>query len=106
VHEGSFNPFKFWFNNSVQDGMYYQSELFCRLQSVPVRYRAQLYHYACRLAQKESIIVSAAPESYSIWIGLRSPDAIEHITGNCPLPAFLQFAHQQPMPPVPPPQEA
>ena len=73
--------------------MYYRNELFCRLQSVPARYRAQLYHYACRLAQKESVVVSAGTEQYSIWVGLRSPDAIELITGNCPLPAFLQFAH-------------
>lgn len=74
--------------------MYYRSELFCRLQSVPARYRAQLYHYACRLAQKESVVISAGAEQYSIWVGLRSPNAIELITGNCPLPSFLQFVHQ------------
>lgn len=90
VNEGDIFPFKFWFNNTVQDGMYHRNELFYRLHTVPLTSRAQLYHYACKLAQRDNVIVTAAPEQCSIWVSLRSPSVTALTLRRQPLPAFLQ----------------
>ncbi|NJO42351.1 MAG: hypothetical protein HC769_19695 [Cyanobacteria bacterium CRU_2_1] len=76
IHEGEYNLFKFWFNNSVQDGVYYHNELFYRLQTVALNHRAQLYHQACKLAQHDTVIVTTSMDTCSVWISLRSPSAI------------------------------
>lgn len=72
IDEGSSFPFKFWFKNSIQDGMYYRSELYYRLQTVDVQQRARLYHFACRIAQHEAVVVTTNQRSCSLWINLRS----------------------------------
>jgi hypothetical protein len=76
INESEVSPFKFWFNDGIQDGMYYQSDLFHRLLSVDSSRRAQLYHYACKLAQTERIVVTASDKGCSLWISLRSPGQI------------------------------
>mgnify|MGYP005854585733 CR=1 FL=1 len=73
LSEGNFRPFKFWFNDRLQDGLFYQNELFFRLQTLSVTYRATLYQHACQLAQRDSVIVTASPTEYTIWISLHSP---------------------------------
>ncbi|WP_205370370.1 MULTISPECIES: hypothetical protein [Thermoleptolyngbya] len=72
IDEGNFFPFKFWFRDSIQDGMYYRSELYYRLQTVDAQQRSRLYHFACRLAQREAVVVTANQRSCSLWINLRS----------------------------------
>jgi len=72
IDEGSFFPFKFWFKNSIQDGMYYRSELYYRLQTVDAQQRSRLYRFACRLAQREAVVVTASQHACSLWINLRS----------------------------------
>lgn len=73
IEEGSLLPFKFWFDNSIQDGMHYRNDLFYRLYTVGLEQRARLYHYACRMAQRDLVIVTATPKQCSIWVSLRSP---------------------------------
>jgi hypothetical protein len=90
VNEGKVFPFKFWFNNTVQDGMYHQNELFYRLHTVPLALRAQLYHYACRLAQRDNVMVTASNTHCSIWVSLRSPSVTALTLRRQPLPPFLQ----------------
>jgi len=72
IDEGKFFPFKFWFNHGIQDGMYYHNELYYRLQSSDINHRAQLYHYACRIAQRAQVVVTATETHCSIWVSLRS----------------------------------
>ena len=91
IDEENLFPFKFWFNNSIQEGMYYRNELFYRLHSIEIRHRARLYHYACRLAQKDTVvIVSATNTSCSIWLSLRSPQAIAFHLHSHGLPSFME----------------
>jgi hypothetical protein len=92
IDEETLSPFKFWFNSSIQEGMYYRNELFYRLHSIEMRHRARLYHYACRLAQKEAVIVSATSTSCSIWLSLRSPHATASNLHSHGLPAFMDVA--------------
>lgn len=82
ILEGDFHPFKFWFKDSVQDGMNYRNELFYRLHTVELQKRAQLYHYACKLAQTDAVVVTASEKSYSIWVSLRSPIASHFTPSN------------------------
>ena len=90
VNEGTVFPFKFWFNNTVQDGMYYQNELFYRLHSVSIGTRAQLYHYACKLAQRDNVVVTASDQQCSIWVSLRSPSVTALTLRRQPLPPALR----------------
>lgn len=92
IREGDFFPFKFWFNNSIQDGMYYRNELFYRLYSVSLKHRAKLYHHACRMAQDEMVVVSAGDRICSLWISLRGSGASELQGHNLKkLPPFLEL---------------
>lgn len=73
LSEGNYHPFKFWFNDRLRDGLFYQNELFYRLQTLSATHRATLYQHACQLAQQDSVIVTASLTEYSMWISLRSP---------------------------------
>ena len=74
--------FKFWFDNKVQDGLSYQGELFCRLHTLDLQYRPQLYHFGCKLSQQgTSIVISSEVNTCSLWISLRDP-AIKTMLAN------------------------
>ena len=72
--EKEFSLFHFWMDETVQDGLSYDNELFCRLCTLSSEYRAQLYHYACRLGQKDSIVITTSNAHCSLWVSLRSPN--------------------------------
>jgi hypothetical protein len=90
IKEGDAFPFKFWFNNGIQDGMYYQSELFYRLHTVDINHRARLYHYACKMARNDFVVVTAASQQCSIWVSLRSTNVIALTLRRQPLPDYIQ----------------
>ncbi|MDX2213208.1 MAG: hypothetical protein SFY66_07955 [Oculatellaceae cyanobacterium bins.114] len=94
IDEEKLFPFKFWFNNSIQDGMFYRNELFYRLHSIDIRNRARLYHYACRIAQRDSVVVSATDVSCSIWVSLRSSHAQASTLHNHRLPSFMELIQE------------
>ncbi|MEO1148207.1 MAG: hypothetical protein AAFY26_21730 [Cyanobacteria bacterium J06638_22] len=71
INEQEISPFKFWFEDSIQDGMYYRSELYYRRHIGDVRHRAQIYHYACKLAYCISTVVTLTKHQCSIWVSLR-----------------------------------
>jgi hypothetical protein len=75
LNEERIFSFKFWFNGSIQTGMHYRNELFCRLSTYNVQYRAQAYHLACKLARQNVLVVltSANNETCSLWGSLRAP---------------------------------
>jgi hypothetical protein len=73
ISEEECHLFKFWFNGSVQDGMSYEGELFYRSQTVEPSDRASLYLQACKLGKQAPVAVTAAENSYSLWISLRHP---------------------------------
>ena len=74
VDERKILIFKFWFDNKVQDGLSYQGELFCRLQTLELHYRPQLYHFGCKLSQQgTSVVISSGVNACSLWISLRDP---------------------------------
>jgi len=74
VNEAQIFAFNFWFNGSIRCGMYYQGELYCRLESFEIQKRPQVYQLGCKLAQQQaSIVLSCALETCSLWSSLRDP---------------------------------
>ncbi|HEY9643465.1 MAG TPA: hypothetical protein V6C57_23455 [Coleofasciculaceae cyanobacterium] len=75
IKEENCHPFKFWFNSSVQDGMYYGNELFYRLHTANSSDRALLYFRGCKLAKANSpTIITVAANQCKLWVSLRSPE--------------------------------
>lgn len=66
--------FKFWFDDTIQYGMYHRNELFCRLGSYAIQKRPQIYQFACRLAHKQALtVLTCTAQECSLWGNLRSP---------------------------------
>ncbi|HEY9748870.1 MAG TPA: hypothetical protein V6C63_09335 [Allocoleopsis sp.] len=96
--------FKFWFDGKVQDGLSYQGELFCRLQTLEIRYRPQLYHFGCKLSQQgTSVVISSSLNTCSLWISLRDP-AIRTMLTNSENLTLPELANSAPVGPFEPPQ--
>ncbi|HEY9662593.1 MAG TPA: hypothetical protein V6C65_29415 [Allocoleopsis sp.] len=96
IDEEDFFPFKFWFNNSIQDGMYYRNELYYRLHTADINQRARLYHYACKMAHYDTVVVTACDRTCSIWISLRSPSTKTIGSRKRNLPSFSEFLADSP----------
>ncbi|XGV98490.1 MAG: hypothetical protein ACAF41_06050 [Leptolyngbya sp. BL-A-14] len=74
INEEHIFTFNFWFNGSVRVGMYYQGELYCRLESFAIQKRPQVYQLGCKLAQQyTTIVLSSSAVSCSLWLSLRHP---------------------------------
>ncbi|MEM9451224.1 MAG: hypothetical protein AAGA75_22175 [Cyanobacteria bacterium P01_E01_bin.6] len=74
LEEENYSLFKFWFEDRIHDGLYYRHELFYRLQTLSVEFRAQLYHSACQLAQQEPVVVTVTSDTCSLWVSLQNPN--------------------------------
>ncbi len=73
VTESQVQPFKFWFNDSLQEGVHFQNELYYRLRKTPIAERSRVYHLACKLVQHGAdVFMTASAEECSIWANLRN----------------------------------
>ena len=73
VTENQVQPFKFWFNDSLQDGLHFQNELYYRLRQTPITERSRMYHLACKLVQHDAdVLLTASEEQCSLWANLRN----------------------------------
>lgn len=95
VNERDISPFKFWFNDNIQDGMYYRSELYYRRHAADIGHRAKIYHYACKLSHRMGVVVTTTSRQCSIWISLRA-EKPKNLLSDRPLPSFEDFLLGQP----------
>ncbi|MBW4656172.1 MAG: hypothetical protein KME20_24495 [Kaiparowitsia implicata GSE-PSE-MK54-09C] len=95
LDERDASPFKFWFDHSIQDGMYHRSELYYRLHSAGIALRARVYHYACKMVLHENVIVTIDAQSCSIWVSLRSETLKPIAARSTPLKSFQEFMAEQ-----------
>lgn len=73
LREDRIRTFKFWFNDSLQDGLHFRNELFYRCRTVDISQRARLYQLATRLAEHHAyVLVTVTSEHCSLWISLRN----------------------------------
>jgi hypothetical protein len=74
VNEDQIFSFKFWFNSTIQYGMFYNNELFCRLKVFDLQARSQAYQLGSKLVQQDAVIIlTCTPTTCSLWGSLRSP---------------------------------
>jgi hypothetical protein len=86
INESNVSPFKFWFENGLQNGIHHQDELYCQLSSFPVKERSKAYHLGCKIAQGGTIVVlTLSPDRCGLWISLRDPLARSVLSGETPL---------------------
>ncbi|PZV12187.1 MAG: hypothetical protein DCF22_12960 [Leptolyngbya sp.] len=79
--------FKFWFADTIQNGMYYQNELFCQLVVVEVHQRSQLYQLSCKFARNEGLVVTCSKTGCRLWGSLRD-DFVKELILN---PSMLEL---------------
>lgn len=77
VPENQLQPFKFWFNDSLQDGVHFQNELYYRLRQMPIAERGRLYQLGCKLGQNGAdVFLTASDVQCSLWANLRNQKAV------------------------------
>jgi hypothetical protein len=75
IDEEQIFSFKFWFDGTIHQGMYYQNELYCRLQTFQINQRSQVYQLGCKLAAKDILVALTCTETTcSLWGSLRADD--------------------------------
>ncbi|MDA0674677.1 MAG: hypothetical protein O3C67_13360 [Cyanobacteria bacterium] len=73
ILESQVQPFTFWFNGGLQDGIHHADELYYRLQRCEGSHRAKLYQLACKLSQRGAdVVVTMAEDHCSLWANLRN----------------------------------
>jgi hypothetical protein len=90
LDEADVFPFKFWFDDTVHDGMVYQNELFYCLLTVDTAARSRLYHYACRISQGDRLVLTTAPSTLRLWVSLRSANFMLLRLQEYPVPQELK----------------
>lgn len=64
--------FKFWLEQTLQDGMQYQSALFQRICTLDYEHRHQLYQKANQLAQNGAdTIITRNDKACHLWLNLK-----------------------------------
>ena len=89
VEESTVRVFKFWFCETLQDGMHLQNELYYRLKQANPEYRTRLYQLACKLTQKGAdVVLTVGEQNCSLWASIRSSRDLAHtVSRKMTLPA-------------------
>ncbi|MGF1458203.1 MAG: hypothetical protein ACFBSG_04185 [Leptolyngbyaceae cyanobacterium] len=88
IAESQVEPFKFWFNNSLQDGVHFQNELYFRLKESPISERGHLYQLACKLAQRGGdVFITVSRGQCRLWANLRNQKmVVQSVASRLALP--------------------
>ena len=79
VEESTVRVFKFWFCETLQEGMHLQNELYYRLKQASPEYRTRLYQLACKLTQKGAdVVLTVDEQNCSLWASIRSSKDLTH----------------------------
>lgn len=89
IRESQVQPFKFWFNNGLQDGIRHRTDLYYRLQMRQLTEKAKLYQLACRLSRRGADVLITIDWSHcSLWANLRNQKvAALAVSSRVPLPS-------------------
>ncbi|MBW4519887.1 MAG: hypothetical protein KME16_09350 [Scytolyngbya sp. HA4215-MV1] len=76
IAEQLVHPFKFCLEVQVCQGMRYDSEIYGLVTEFAPKDRLKAYQKACELNEQGlSVVATASPQRYAIWLNLRLPDA-------------------------------
>ncbi|MGD1907642.1 MAG: hypothetical protein ACFB0C_16870 [Leptolyngbyaceae cyanobacterium] len=89
IREDQVQPFKFWFNNGLQDGIRHRTDLYYRLQMHQLADKARLYQLACRLSRRGADVLITLDVSHcSLWANLKNQKvAALAFSSRFPLPS-------------------
>ncbi|XGV94555.1 MAG: hypothetical protein ACAF41_17595 [Leptolyngbya sp. BL-A-14] len=74
VHE-----FQFWEDGAIKRGMRYGIELYRCVTTFPLTQSQQAYSLGTTLCEyQQQAILTKSIEGYTVWLSLRSPEAIKH----------------------------
>lgn len=75
--------FNFWFDNTMQQGMYFRNELYCRIGEFPADHRVYLYQAGCKLIRRGmAVVLTHALNHCSLWVDLRNPLVQDLLSGR------------------------
>lgn len=75
--------FNFWFDNTMQQGMYFRNELYCRIGEFPADHRVYLYQAGCKLIRRGmAVVLTHALDRCSLWVDLRNPLVQDLLSGR------------------------
>ncbi|MBM0744329.1 hypothetical protein JOY44_22400 [Phormidium sp. CLA17] len=77
IPEQQITLFKFYMDQSMQDGVTYGKELYRLAKQFVVSDRLEAYRYGCELlGQGVPTLISVSKQRYIVWTGLRRPLAV------------------------------
>lgn len=83
IDEDQIFIFKFWFNGNIRQGMYFQNELYCKLQTFDIQQRSHVYQLGCKLTKKNAqVVLTCTQETCSLWGSLRGSVIKEILLGQ------------------------
>ncbi len=72
VVEGLVTHFKYW-NETIQDGIQYQGDLYKYVRTYPIMERLQAFAEAQEYAATgNKVCITVSKENYTLWMGLRT----------------------------------
>ena len=90
--ENLVSPFRFWFEDTLQEGMIYQNELFECLRVFSDRQRTEVYELSNTLSQQGILVVithkrersswKSVSGRYKLWINLRQKNLLPYQTAQ------------------------
>ncbi|MBM0745241.1 hypothetical protein JOY44_27600 (plasmid) [Phormidium sp. CLA17] len=77
IPEQQITLFKFYMDQSMQDGVTYGKELYQLARQFVASDRLEAYRYGCELlGQGVPTLISVSKQRYIVWTGLRRPLAV------------------------------
>jgi hypothetical protein len=74
LNEQQISPFKFYWEQTVREGMMYAAEIYGVAYELGSGHRLHAYQLACELmAQGWSAVVTVSQSRYLVWLSVRSP---------------------------------
>ncbi len=82
IQENLVSRFRYW-NESIQEGMYFNSDLYTHFQSFSVVHRLNAYAVAYeQIEQGNTVCITASETCYIIWLCLRARASLKSVRGN------------------------
>lgn len=79
--------FRYW-HGSVQEGMYFNHDLYTYFQSFSAAHRLNAYAVAYEQVEQGNIVcITASETQYTVWLCLRAHASIKSVSGNLDLSA-------------------
>lgn len=85
LSEDKVSIFKYWNNDSIQEGMNYKGQLYALVRSYPAEYQLDACELGCDLAAKGiEVCLTCSLARYGVWMNLKSLTSAKEQNLNVP----------------------